>query len=123
MLFLTKRLVKSFTRPGIAGPFTFMKPHQTYVHTTRHGSTQKVAQMIKEGLNNEEKTLINLSNSKKADLKLFEKSIIGRISLKSITNFRIRTWTFAWKNHWDYFFTACMKKKQYRGLNRPFRLP
>ncbi|MFW5753201.1 MAG: flavodoxin domain-containing protein [Marinilabiliaceae bacterium] len=46
------------------------------VYTTRHGTTEKVAQMIKEGLH-EEAELINLKKSKKPDLKPFEKIIIG----------------------------------------------
>ncbi|MGM0376087.1 MAG: flavodoxin domain-containing protein [Bacteroidota bacterium] len=46
------------------------------IYTTKHGTTEKVAQMIQEGLNNETE-LINLRKSKKIDLKPFEKIIIG----------------------------------------------
>lgn len=46
------------------------------IYTTRHGTTEKVAQMIKEELNNETE-LINLRKNKNADLRPFEKIIIG----------------------------------------------
>ena len=46
------------------------------IYTTRHGTTEKVAQMIKDGLNDETE-LIKLKKSKKTDLRSFEKIIIG----------------------------------------------